>query len=79
MRHELGELRDVDPMVPARRVKRLLKRMALVEIWHDDFGVLWSMKPPHGVLIGTYDDAARAYHIAQDIDCARDEWEGRRP
>lgn len=78
-RHALGELSDEDPMIAARAVKRLLKRLPTVEVWHDDFGVIWSMKPPHGALIGIYDDAARAYHIAQDIDCAKDEWEGRRP
>lgn len=78
-RHALGELSASDPMDAARAVKRLLSRLGLVELWHDDFGVLWSQKPPHGVLIGTYDDAARAYHIAQDIDCAKDEWEGRKP
>lgn len=78
-RHALGELSDADPMEAARAVKRLLKRIPLVELWHDEFGVLWSQKPPRGVLIGTYDDVARPYHIAQDIDCAKDEWEGRRP
>ena len=78
-RHALGELSDDDPMVAARAVKRLFKRMRLIEVWHDDFGVLWSAKPPRGVLVGVYDDAARAYQIAQDIDCARDEWEGRQP
>lgn len=78
-RHALGELSDPDPMFAARSLKRLLQRIPLVELWHDEFGVLWSTKPPHGVLIGTYDAAARVYHIAQDIDCAKDEWEGRRP
>ena len=78
-RHALGELADDDPMLAVRAVKRLLKRIRCVEVWHDDFGVLWSQKPPRGVLIGTYDDAARTYHIAQDIDCAKDEWEGLRP
>lgn len=78
-RHELGELSDEDPMWAARRLKRLLERLPEVELWHDEFGVLWSTRPPRGVLIGIYNDAARAYHIAQDIDCAKDEWEGRRP
>jgi hypothetical protein len=78
-RHALGELSHDDPMEAARAVKRLLSRLPKVELWHDIYGVLWSRKPPRGELIGTYDDAARAYHIAQDIDCAKDEWEGRRP
>jgi len=78
-RHALGELSESDPMLAARAVKRLLKRLPVVELWHDEFGVLWSQRPPRGALVGTYDDAARAYHIAQDIDCAKDEWEGKRP
>jgi len=75
-----GELDDPDPMVAARKIKRLLEYRKLVELWHDNAGILWCRKPPtRGVLIGTYDNAARAYHIAQDIDCAKDEWEGRKP
>ena len=77
--HILGELSHDDPMVAARAVKRRLKRHRKVEVWHDACGVIWPMKPPRGTMIGTYDDAARVYHIAQDIDCAKDEWEGRRP
>lgn len=76
----VGELVDPDPMVAARWIKRLTGYHKRVELWHDNAGLLWCRKPPtRGTMIGTYDEAARAYHIAQDIDCARDEWEGRRP
>jgi len=76
----VGELDDPDPMRAARKIKRLTAYHKRVELWHDIEGLLWCCNPPtRGTMVGTYDEAARAYHIAQDIDCARDEWEGRKP
>lgn len=71
----IGDLDESDPVRVARVLKRRLSQCHPIELWHDANGLLWTRRIPGGVMIGLYDDAIRVRQIADDIDCARAQWE----